>query len=63
MFKDLDNTSYDYVIFGTSVSESLISSYLSKCGKKVIHFDISRHYGGDCKNFSYKDFKNRKQIF
>jgi RAB protein geranylgeranyltransferase component A len=58
MYKDLENSQYDYVIFGTSLCESILSSYLSKSGKKVIHFDVSKYYGGDCKNFSYKDLDN-----
>lgn len=60
MYKDLDNTEYDFVIFGTSICESILSSYLSKCGKKIIHFDISKNYGGDCKNYTYKDMENCK---
>jgi len=55
MYKDLDNKIYDYVIFGTSLTESILSSYLAKSEKKILHLDISKFYGGDCKNFSYKD--------
>lgn len=62
MYKDLDNKIYDYVIFGTSLSESILSSYLAKSGKKILHLDISKYYGGDCKNFSYKDMDNRNII-
>jgi Rab proteins geranylgeranyltransferase component A len=55
MYKELENKEFDYVIFGTSICEAILSAYLSKCGKKILHLDISKYYGGDCKNFTFKD--------
>jgi RAB protein geranylgeranyltransferase component A len=55
MYKDIDNKQFDYIIIGTSLCESILSAYLAKNGKKVIHLDQSKFYGGDCKNFSLKD--------
>ena len=57
MYKDLNNTKLDYVIIGTSLTESILSSYLSKSGKKIVHFDVSKCYGGDCKNYNFKDLE------
>jgi RAB protein geranylgeranyltransferase component A len=58
MYKDLDNTKLDYVIIGTSLTEALLSSNLARAGKKSLHLDISRVYGGDCKNYNIKDLDN-----
>lgn len=60
MYKELDNNKFDYIVFGTSLTESLLSSHLAKCGKKLLHFDIAKFYGGDCKNFNFKDMDNCK---
>jgi len=58
MYKDLENKEFDFVIVGTSVEEAILSAYLAKCGKKILHLDISKFYGGDCKNFSLRDLDN-----
>jgi RAB protein geranylgeranyltransferase component A len=55
MYKELDNKQFDYIVIGTSMCESILSSYLAKSGKKIIQFDISKFYGGDCKNFTFRD--------
>ena len=57
MYKDLYNQEYDYVIFGTSLTESTLSAYLSKLGKKILQIDVAKVYGGDCKNFNLKDME------
>ena len=57
MYKDLYNQEYDYVIFGTSLTESTLSAYLSKLGKKIMQIDVAKVYGGDCKNFNLKDME------
>ena len=58
MYKDLYNQEYDYVIFGTSLTESTLSAYLSKLGKRVMQIDVAKVYGGDCKNFNWCRYKN-----
>jgi RAB protein geranylgeranyltransferase component A len=60
MYKELENKEFDFVIVGTSITEAILSAYLSKCGKKILHLDIGKHYGGDCKNFSFKDLEQCK---
>lgn len=58
MYKDIDQTDYDYVIIGTSLEESILSAFLAKTGKKILHLDISKYYGGDCKNYNLKDLSS-----
>jgi RAB protein geranylgeranyltransferase component A len=60
MYKDLDDKCFDHVVIGTSLCDTILSSYLAKCGKKILHLDISKVYGGDCKNLSYRDLENCK---
>jgi RAB protein geranylgeranyltransferase component A len=55
MYKELNNSQFDYIVFGSSLSESILSAYLSKLKLKVLHVDFSKFYGGDCKNFNLKD--------
>ena len=57
MYKDLDQEKYDYVIFGTSLTESAISAYLAKTKYKLLQIDISKTYGGDCKNYNLRDME------
>lgn len=61
MYKDLDNEKYDLIVIGTGISETIISSHLSKCGKKIIQFDLSKFYGADCKNFNLRDLNECKK--
>lgn len=62
MYEELNNQNFDFVVFGSGVSESIISSHLTKCGKKLIQFDISKFYGADCKNFNLRDLEECKEI-
>ena len=57
MYKDLENTEYDYLFLGTSLTETALSAYLSKQKSKILQMDISRAYGGDCKSFNLKDME------
>lgn len=71
MYSDLDNKKFDYLIVGTSLTESILASYLSKHQKKVLHLDINKYYGGDCKNFNFLEFEkhfkptieNKKELY
>jgi RAB protein geranylgeranyltransferase component A len=63
MYSDLNNKQFDFVIFGTSITETILSAYLARCGKKILHIDISKYYGGDCKNFNYRDIDQCKFEF
>ena len=57
MYKDLENEKYDYIIFGTSLTESAISAYLAKSKYRLLQIDISKTYGGDCKNYNLRDME------
>ena len=57
MYKDLENEKYDFLIIGTSLPESSLSAYLAKLEKKIIQIDISKSYGGDCKNYNLRDME------
>ena len=57
MYKDLEDQKYDFLIIGTSLTESALSAYLAKTEHKIIQLDISNLYGGDCKNFNLRDME------
>ena len=57
MYKDLENEKYDFLVLGTSLTESSLSAYLAKEKNKLIQIDISKSYGGDCKNFNLRDME------
>ena len=57
MYKDLENEKYDFLVLGTSLTETSLSAYLAKTKKKLIQIDISKSYGGDCKNFNLRDME------
>lgn len=48
---------YDCVILGTSLVQGMVSSALSKAGKKVLHLDKNDYYGGrDHSTFNFKHY-------
>ena len=57
MYNDLLNKKFDYVIFGTSLTESILSAYLAKSRKKILVLESSNSYGGDCKTFNLKEIE------
>lgn len=44
--EDGDATSYDVILCGTDLTQSILSSALSRAGKKVLHCDGNGWYGG-----------------
>ena len=58
MYKDLEDKKFDYLILGTNLTESALSAYLAKSRYKIIQIDITKSYGGDCKNFNLRDMEN-----
>ncbi|KAF1978007.1 rab proteins geranylgeranyltransferase component A [Bimuria novae-zelandiae CBS 107.79] len=48
----LDNTDWDVVISGTGLPQSLLALALSRSGKKILHTDENRYYGGAAAAFS-----------
>ena len=57
MYKDLEGQNYDFLIIGTGLTESALSAFLSKSKYKIMQIDISKSYGGDCKNFNLRDME------
>ena len=58
MYKDLEGQNYDFLIIGTGLTESALSAFLSKSKYKIMQIDISKSYGGDCKNFNLRVWKS-----
>lgn len=52
----MDDT-YDVIVCGTGMTECVLSGLLSMEGKKVLHVDRNRYYGGDCASL------NLEQLF
>lgn len=53
---------YDVIVLGTGLKECILSGLLSVSGKKVLHMDRNKYYGGDSASLSpldelYKHFK------
>jgi len=42
----MDET-YDCIVLGTGLTECILSGMLSVSGKKVLHMDRNKYYGGD----------------
>lgn len=61
MYSDLDSKKFDYIVIGTSLTESILSALLSKLNKKVLVLEKSKYYGGDCKNINFKEFEKYKE--
>ena len=47
----------NFLVLGTSLTETSLSAYLAKEKNKLIQIDISKSYGGDCKNFNLRDME------
>jgi RAB protein geranylgeranyltransferase component A len=42
----MDDT-YDVIVLGTGLTECILSGLLSVSGKKVLHMDRNKYYGGE----------------
>ncbi len=43
----MDGTTYDVIILGTGITESILSGLLSLEGRKILHIDKNPFYGGE----------------
>ncbi|KAF7684183.1 putative secretory pathway GDP dissociation inhibitor 1 [Astathelohania contejeani] len=50
---------YDYIILGTGLVECVISTILSKKGKRVLQIDHNPTYGSETRTLSYKELKDK----
>lgn len=41
------NEEYDAIVLGTGLKECILSGMLSVSGKKVLHVDRNKYYGGE----------------
>ncbi|KAI9471023.1 MAG: GDP dissociation inhibitor [Benjaminiella poitrasii] len=55
MNDDLEETSFDYIVLGTGLIESILAGSLSRIGKKVLHLDSHQHYGGNWSVFGFRE--------
>ncbi|KAF2873154.1 rab geranylgeranyl transferase escort protein-like protein [Massariosphaeria phaeospora] len=51
----LDNTTWDVLIVGTGLRQSLLALALSRSGKKILHIDQNEYYGGAEAAFSLQE--------
>ncbi|KAF2737499.1 rab geranylgeranyl transferase escort protein-like protein [Polyplosphaeria fusca] len=51
----LDKTEWDVVLVGTDLKQSLLALALSRSGRKILHIDENRHYGGAEAAFSLQE--------
>lgn len=52
----LDDTHYDVVIVGTSLSNCILSGVLSGMGVRVLHLDSNEEYGGKSRTVNLKQY-------
>ena len=52
----LDDTHFDCLLLGTSLTNTLLAAALSKLGKKVLHIDRNDYYGGFDTSLPFNDF-------
>ena len=53
---DLNDEKFQYVIFGTGLTESIVGASLAMKGKKCLFLDKSDKYGGTISNFNLDQF-------
>ncbi|KAF3905161.1 hypothetical protein AA313_de0201630 [Arthrobotrys entomopaga] len=55
--QSLDKTTWDAVIVGTGLRESLLAAALARAGKRVLHLDKNPYYGDEYAAFSGNEFE------
>ncbi|KAI8337148.1 GDP dissociation inhibitor [Chlamydoabsidia padenii] len=54
MNDQLEDTSFDVIVIGTGLVESIAAGSLARSGKKVLHLDSNKHYGSNWSVFNFK---------
>ena len=54
---DIDQTKFDCIVFGTDLSESILSATLSNKNRKVLNIEIDNVYSGTMKSLNFKEIK------
>lgn len=62
----MDET-YDVIVLGTGLKECILSGMMSVSGKKVLHMDRNKYYGGETASLTpmedlYKHFNMKKEL-
>ncbi|KAF8165133.1 GDP dissociation inhibitor-domain-containing protein [Crassisporium funariophilum] len=52
----MDESSFDVIVLGTGLVESIVAAALSKAGYRVAHIDENAHYGGHEGSLSLEEF-------
>ena len=52
----LDDTHFDCLLLGTSLTNTLLAAALAKLGKKVLHIDRNEHYGAFDTSLPFNEF-------
>ena len=47
LIKAIMDEEYDCIVLGTGLTECVLSGLLSVSGKKVLHMDRNKYYGGE----------------
>ncbi|KAL9554867.1 hypothetical protein MBANPS3_002610 [Mucor bainieri] len=55
MSDNLEETSFDYIVLGTGLIESILAGSLARVGKKVLHLDSHQNYGGNWSVFGFRE--------
>lgn len=56
-------SSYDLIIQGTGLQQSILSCAAARIGKRVLHLDLNDHYGEDCSSFTLRSlFQYHKSL-
>ncbi|CEP18908.1 hypothetical protein [Parasitella parasitica] len=55
MTDNLEETSFDYIVLGTGVIESILAGSLARIGRKVLHLDSHQTYGGNWSVFGFRE--------
>ncbi|CAO3579742.1 unnamed protein product [Absidia cylindrospora] len=59
----LEDTSFDIIVLGTGLVESIVAGSLARSGKKVLHLDSNQHYGFGWSVFNFKNLLDWEQQF
>ncbi|KAI8385015.1 GDP dissociation inhibitor [Radiomyces spectabilis] len=51
----LDETSFDVIVLGTGLVESILAGSLARIGKTVLHLDSNPYYGGNWSVLNFRD--------
>ncbi|KAI8645496.1 GDP dissociation inhibitor-domain-containing protein [Parasitella parasitica] len=55
MADNLEETSFDYIVLGTGLIESILAGSLARIGRKVLHLDSHQNYGGNWSVFGFRE--------